>query len=271
MRAFVVAIAFLVGLAPSLGQERPSSGQERQDASVLNLTGYKLTFEDNFKTLDVSARGPGTRWIAHTPWNGDFGDAAFADPAPDFPFTIRDGRLSIEAHREPDGKWRSGLLSSTDSSGAGFAQQYGYFEIRAKLPPGPGLWPGFWLIGNKAPGGSAEIDVLEYLGHDPTKYEATVHVWPRDGQGRNYEARFPVRVPPGALTSDFHTYGVLVDPDTIVFYLDQREVARAPTPPEHKQKLFILISLAMGSGFPIDKAPNPSSMLVDYVRAYAKS
>jgi hypothetical protein len=26
----------------------------------------------------------GGRWIAHTPWAGDFGDAAFTDPHPDF-------------------------------------------------------------------------------------------------------------------------------------------------------------------------------------------
>ena len=263
MRALVLLAAFLSSL--------PAHGGETIVASRLDLSGYRLTFEDNFRKLDVSAWGPGSRWIAHTPWHGDFGDAAFADPAPNFPFTIKDGNLRIEARRGSDGKWRSGLLSSTDPSGAGFSQQYGYFELRAKLPPGPGLWPGFWLIGNKAPGGSAEIDVMEYLGHDTSKYEATVHVWPRDGKGRNYEARYRVMVPPDSLVNDFHTYGVLVDPQSIVFYLDRREVARTPTPPEHQQKMFILISLAMGSGFPIDKAPNPSDMLVSYVRAYAKS
>jgi beta-glucanase (GH16 family) len=238
---------------------------------TLDLARYKLTFEDKFEHLDVSAWGPGTRWIAHTPWNGDFGDAAFANPTKDFPFSRVDGALKIEASKGADGKWRSGLLSSTDGAGAGFSQQYGYFEIKAKLPPGPGLWPGFWLIGNKAPGGSAEVDVLEYLGHDPAKYEATVHVWPRNGKGRNYEAKFAIPVAPDSLVDDFHTYGVSVDPAEIVFYLDRREVARTPTPPEHRQKLFMLVSLAMGSGYPIDKTPNPSAMLVDYVRAYAKS
>jgi beta-glucanase (GH16 family) len=97
-----------------------------------------------------------------------------------------------------------------------------------------------------------------------------VHVWPRDGKGRNYEARYVVRVPPGDLVDAFHTYGVLVDADNIVFYLDRREVAHTPTPPEHRQKMFILVNLALGSGFPVDMTPSPSAMLVDYVRAYAK-
>jgi len=32
----------------------------------------------------------------------------------------------------------------------------------------------------------------------------------------------------------------------------------------------LLVNLALGSGWPIDKTPNPSYMYVDYVRAYAK-
>jgi beta-glucanase (GH16 family) len=178
--------------------------------------------------------------------------------------------LRIEARKFEDGKWRSGLLASTDPLGHGFAQKYGYFEMRAKLPPGPGLWPGFWLIGNKAPGGSAEADILEYLGHDTSKYEATVHVWPRNNQGRDYQARITVRVDPGSLVNAYHTYGASIEPDFVTFYLDRKQVGRTPTPPEFAQPLFILVSLAMGSGFPIDKTPNPCFMDVDYVRVWQK-
>jgi beta-glucanase (GH16 family) len=249
----------------------PARGEDKKAAPTrIDLSQYQIAFDDEFDRLDVSAYGPGTRWIAHTPWYGDFGDAEFANPQPDFPFTVKEGVLRIEARKDGGGKWHSGLLSSTDPSGAGFSQQYGYFEIRAKLPPGSGLWPGFWLIGNKAPGGSAEVDILEYLGHDPEKYEATVHVWPRDGIGEYYEAKNVVKVAPGSLVEEFHTYGAAINPDWIVFYMDREEMARTPTPPQHKQPLFILISLALGSGWPIDKTPNPSWMDVDYVRAYAR-
>ncbi len=35
---------------------------------TLDLTGYHITFQDEFDgSLDVSALGPGTKWIAHTP------------------------------------------------------------------------------------------------------------------------------------------------------------------------------------------------------------
>ncbi len=91
MRAIIPLLTSLLGLTLAFGEEIQNA------SSVLDLSGYTLTFEDDFKTLDVSAWGPGTRWIAHTPWNGDFGDAAFADPTPDFPFTIQEGSLRIEA------------------------------------------------------------------------------------------------------------------------------------------------------------------------------
>lgn len=151
---------------------------------VLDLTPYHVTFADEFDQLDVSPWGPHTRWTAHTPWNGDFGDAAFSNPAPEFPFTIQNGVLRIEARKMPDGKWRSGLLSSTDPKGNGFTQQFGYFEMRAKLPPGPGLWPAFWLIANRDPDTSAEIDIMEHYGVAPDKYKVS-HACLAEGRPRS--------------------------------------------------------------------------------------
>ncbi len=238
--------------------------------SDFELAGYKLTFDENFDRLDVSAWGPGTRWIAHTPWHGDFGDAAFADPSEDFPFKIENGILRIEARQGSDGKWRSGLLSSADVAGDGFHQQYGYFEMRAKLPPGPGVWPAFWLIANKDEKTSAEIDILEYYGVGPDIYHSTVHVWPKSPEIEKQTYHLQYSVPYDSLSNDFHTYGASVEEDYIVFYLDRHEMGRIKTPPEHRRPMFILLNLALGSGWPIDKTINPSFMYVDYVRAYSK-
>lgn len=240
----------------------------KSEPAVLDLRKYRLIFAENFNKLDVSAWGPGTRWIAHTPWNGDFGDAQFVDPQPGFPFTIKAGVLRIEARKGSDGKWRSGLLSSVDSSGVGFSQQYGYFEMRAKLPPGPGVWPAFWLSSIKAPEPGVEIDALEYYGQFPSGYHMNTHVW-SDGRDIRHES-FTTAVPSGALSSGFHDYGVSVEPDQIAFYFDRKEVASAETPPEHRRPLGILLDLALGSGWPIDQTLNPSFMDVEYVRVYSR-
>jgi beta-glucanase (GH16 family) len=243
------------------------------EGAPLDLTGYRLTFEEEFNDLDVSALGPGTRWIAHTPWGGDFGDATFADPKPGFPFSVQDGILRIEARKDESGRWQSGLLSSTDPSGRGFMQQFGYFEMRAKLPPGPGVWPAFWLIANKDENTSAEIDVLEYYGHRPDIYHSASAVWPKPGkegviQKRVYHIQHTV--PHGALYEGFHDYGVSVEPDWTIFFLDRREVGRVATPAEHHRRMFILLNLALGSGWPIEHTISPSFMYVDHVRVYQR-
>jgi len=261
-----VAAVFAVLAVVPLGRsaEEPSSKRE------LDLTSYTMTFDEDFTDLNISAWGPGTRWIAHTPWHGDFGDAQFVDPRPGFPFVVENGVLRIEARRGEDGRWRSGLLASTDPQGRGFSQQFGYFEMRAKLPKGPGLWPAFWLIANRQEDTSAEIDVLEHYGKFPDMYESVVHVWKKTERGRDYQALYRTNVPSGSLYEDFHTYGVSVEPDWTVFYFDRAEVARTATPPEHRYPMFLLVNLAMGAGWPIDETPTPSFMYVDYVRAYRK-
>ncbi len=273
---------YLVGTI-QVDKNAPKQTVDTEKPKTLNLDGYKMTFSEEFDgPLDVSPWGPGTRWIAHTPWNGDFGDAEFADPKEGFPFTVKDGILRIEARKDdafaktdPYGrKWKAGLLASNDAEGKGFSQQYGYFEMRAKMPPGPGVWPAFWLGSsydrtNKENGldGAVEIDVIEYYGHEPSAYCAVVHVWepkPHRGSGT------VITTKPNEVTDGFHNYGVMVQPDFITMYFDGIEVWKVATPPEHNKPLFILLNLALGSGWPIDQTPNPSVMEVDYVRAYAK-
>lgn len=235
----------------------------------LDIGAYRQTFIEPFDRLDVSAWGPGTKWIAHTPWHGDFGDAAFADPTPGFPFTTASGILRIEA-READGKWRSGLLSSRDHDGPGgpgFAQRYGYFEIECELPTGTGVWPAFWLVGVTAQP-RAEIDVFEYYGNAPNSYHANVHVW-AEGEGRFGDGAI-VPMPAGGAFDQFNRYGVLIDETWVTFYFNRHQVWRTPTRPEFRQPMYLLANLALGSGWPIDTVKSPTFMYIKSIAAYAR-
>ena len=71
------------------------------------------------------------------------------------------------------------------------------------------------------------------------------------------------------MVEDFNTYGVDVTPEWTTFYLNGGSVWRTKSEPEFSQPLYVLVNLALGSGWPIDKTPNPSYMYVDYVRVYA--
>lgn len=237
-------------------------------AEIIDPELFVLTFEDDFDFLDVSPRGPGTRWTAHTPWNGDFGDARFVDPGPDFPFTVQNGVLRIEARRSAKGEWQSGLLASSDAEGAGFKQRYGYFETRARFPAGEGVWPAFWLT-SRGDEKAIEVDVVEHYGHFPGRYTASLHIWDRKTPPLSKSVHERVPVDEGTLSAGFHTYGVAIDADRIRYFFDMREVWSTATPRELEHPFTILLDLGLGAGWPIENAPNPSVMEVDYVRVWA--
>lgn len=238
----------------------------------LDLSGYALVFDEDFTALSVSPHGPSTRWIAHTPWNGDFGEARFVDPRPDYPFQRANGTFRIVLRKTPDGRWESGLLASVDARGRGFALQYGYFEIRAKLPDSPGMWPAFWLdsvVPQPSPDASVEFDIFEHYGKWPGAFNTTVTVWPK-AKGEKPPSHMKIAlVPDGTLSQAFHTYGGEVTPAWTIFYFDGVEYWRLPTPPEHKHPLMILVDLGLGGGWPIDQAVSPSYFEITYIRAYA--
>ncbi|MBY3321271.1 glycoside hydrolase family 16 protein [Rhizobium laguerreae] len=259
-----LGLLIVLGLGALPGQ--PSVAQE-----PLNIAAYQLTFEESFDSLDVSAWGErSSRWIAHTPWNGDFGDARFTDPAPGFPFTTDQGILKIEARKEADGTWRSGLLSSVNPKGEGFSQQFGYFEARMKLPPGKGVWPAFWLIGLDRSKYTAEIDVLEYYGRAPYEFSMGFHIWRQSQGGQNSTGGYWQKVQDGILNIDYHTYGVDIQADKTSFYFDRKFIWSFDTPKEFHMPFYPLVNLALGSGWPIDETPNPSILLVDYIHVYQR-
>jgi beta-glucanase (GH16 family) len=251
---------------------------------VLNSTqaepppGYRLVCDEDFTgRLNVSNWGtPPAKWIAHTPYAGDFGSAWFTgpnDPGTISPFSVKDGVLTITAYQDPNrnNHWRSGLLCSVDTHGNGFSVALGYFECRMKLPTGAGLWPAFWLmslnsVDKKKTTNSAEIDILEEYGVDPTLAHQNVHVWkPKGGQlhGVGHTSKLE------GMTSDFHTYACLVAKDYIYFYFDGRQIWQTPTSVEYLQPMYLMVDLALGGGWPIDQTPNPSYLYVQEIRVYA--
>lgn len=244
---------------------------------TLDLTGYEITFSEEFdQPLRVSEWGPitndGARWIAHTPYKGDFGDARFAAPRDGFPFLAQDGILRIEARKEGN-RWYSGLISSMDTRGNGFTQQYGYFEMRARFPATPGTWPGFWLHESERvthPDDKSrlivEIDTIEQYGHWPNKHTSALHVWDRSGQERGSHRGLRTLVPD--MTEDYHTYGQMVTRQFIIYYYDGIEIRREPTPDSLDSPLYMVAELAMGPGWPLDRTPSPVYMDIDYIRVY---
>ena len=245
--------------------------------------GYQQVFDEEFTgPLQVAGStgwGPivsPLKWIAHTPYGGDFGQAYFTGPhenaSTPSPFSVSNGILTITAYQDPtiNNHWRSGLLSSADCNGNGFSQALGYWECRMQLPSGSGVWPAFWLAGvngisKTRTTNSAEIDILEAFGVDMTIAHHYTHIWAPNGSQVSGTGSATVQA---GMTTGFHVYGCLVNADFIHFYYDGVEVANTPTQPEEKLPLYVMIDLALGDGFPIN-IPSPTQMYVNYIRVYA--
>lgn len=206
--------------------------------------------------------------------------------------TVGDGLLAITGRRlEPSAAEgnRSFVTGYVDSSGS-FSQQYGRWEIRAKLPLPPGssqgIWPAFWLRPDAAATGG-EIDILEAYGTAESapfglstaeKTQASVHY---DQTGSNKTTGWTPLIKD--LHKEFHVWAVEWTPAGIVFSLDGRiykSVFRDDHPDysdafESGTGFHMRLNLQYGSeywGFPDPADPGVTAdearFLVDYVRVW---
>jgi beta-glucanase (GH16 family) len=153
---------------------------------------------------------------------------------------------------------------------------YGRIEVRAKLPQGLGVWPAIWMLGDNHTSVGwprcGEIDIMEFVGHDPNHVHATVH-YSLDGKHKSSGNKLETPAP----YNDFHVYAVEWDKDRMDFYFDDKkyhtfelkladENGRNP----FRKPQFLMINLALGGswGGKIDDAILPQKYLIDYVRVF---
>ena len=261
------------------GEPPPPGPGDPQD---IDLTGYKLVFEENFDVLsvaDTDAKGDKT-WYAFPPY-GQAGSFSSSHWTPDAMQCIDDilvNTASWNSDRDDpfDKNWETGCLASMDKTRSGFAQRYGYWSARVKMPDaGWSAWTAFWLAsasGIPNGGKGYEIDIFEWYGDSKSHVGHSVHPWNEDGsQGEGDGGGFGP-IPGGDATNTWHIYGCKVDPQWITFYIDGFESKRLPTNNEYLVgPLYIIIDYALRgdlvSGDKFD-TKEPSHMLVDWVRAY---
>lgn len=267
---------------------------------VINQVIYKelqwrLTWNDEFDgtTLDAS------KWAYQNGTGAEYGIDGWGNNEQQYysdnNITVDNGLLTIEARKESVGgkPYTSGRIWTLggDKNQPLFAQQYGKFEAKIKLPAGQehdGLWPAFWMLPADSPYGgwatSGEIDIMEARGRIPNKVGAAIHYgepWPNNrSNGGEYSFA------EGSDITDFHVYGLEWDPGEIRWYVDGQlyystnnwyakgagQPSNYPYPAPFDTQFYIILNLAVGGNFDGGRIPSdsvlPAQMQVDYVRAY---
>jgi len=188
---------------------------------------------------------------------------------------VEDGMLKITALKES--YMGSSYTSARILTKGKFEQQYGRIEARIKMPWGKGLWPAFWMLGANSDSVAwpqcGEVDIMEYLGNNPTSMFGTVH-------GPGYSGSNAISkiytLTNDRFDTDFHIFGIEWGENYINYYVDN-VLYNQITPKDvtgewvFNHPFYIILNLAVGGNYP--GSPNsqtvfPQTMLVDYVRVY---
>jgi Glycosyl hydrolases family 16 len=263
--------------------------------------GMKVAFSDDFDgPLSIAKDDSGKYW---THWGGGDGSIwPFTNfESPLNPFSQVKGQvknyLRIHASKPEGTKGATGTLTPMHPDHTGFsAKAPCYFECRFLAQNAKGTWPAFWLLTYGPPGskGTDELDGVEAYGINSktggvwTGYHCTTHFWGqtppawvkdksvKGPDGNPYDAH--KLVTPMLLggksswSTTFHTYGVLITPESTAYYLDDIEVLRHPSGAlSATLPISFLVNLAIGGGGwkpDLSRYGNQSDMWVDYVRVY---
>jgi beta-glucanase (GH16 family) len=252
MIAMGLVLSLMTGLAPqgAIGQISPAIAGN-----------WSLIFHDEFSGTALDR----TKWRTTFPWNSRTIAANheleyYTDDA----FQVTDGVLCIRAERRTTHGFRytSGMVTSF----ASFDATYGYFEIRAKIPKGHGLWPAFWL----APQDTSwppEIDIFELMGDKPNMNYMANHYATEQGPR---QTRSTWTGPD--FSQGFHTFGLEWSPTRIIWYIDGLERFRTSTHIPVKP-MYMILDLAVGGdwvGSPDSATRFPSYLDVAYIRVYER-
>jgi len=150
-----------------------------------------------------------------------------------------------------------------------------YFEMKAKLPSGGGVWPAFWLMPTNSVYGiwpnSGEIDIMEMVGNNASTVLGTTHTAVSGSAGTGGRKYC------GTTTTDYNIYALRWTDEKIEFILNGETYYTYSHLSSYTsrqwpfdQEFFLILNVAMGGnlGGSIDSNFNESSMVIDYVRVY---
>jgi len=271
----------MVGLAAPAAakpnEENPAIAPRAVNAAVQPT----MLFSDDFNgtSLDQS------KWNPHYWWRDSQDGCSIVSNGelewylPD-DVLVSNGVLRLRAQKRTtttaDGKvykYTSGVVSTgaecwADAAGDKFGYQYGYAEIRAKVPKGTAFWPTFWLMASDQ-SWPPEVDILELTGDDPNTNSMTLHYLNADGVHNSSGGSFTGP----DFSADWHTFGLDWQPNALIWYIDGVERRRyTNTTFIPQERMYLTLNLAVGGtwvGAPDASTIFPNYFDIDYAKVWS--
>jgi beta-glucanase (GH16 family) len=160
------------------------------------------------------------------------------------------------------------------TSDPGFSCRYGYFEIKARIPADPAVWPAFWLT--PVSGWPPEIDIFEMYGRkhgrNINRTSMSLHYGTIEGGTKSQQIRFLGL--PENIHTQFYRYACLWEPDRIRFYFNGFLIGQIRLNPDLARYLQTDMYVVLNQSFHdkyLQYLPSnmpASSLVVDYIRVY---
>jgi beta-glucanase (GH16 family) len=286
-------------------------GEEKvtyQDPADPN-SGWQLVWFDEFTDNNIDTEK--WSWVTDC-WGGGNNELQCYTDRPDNSY-IDDGKLIIKAKKEyftgpnyPEGyseDWDWGITMienyPRDYTSARLRTKdkgdwkYGRIEIRAKMPPGQGIWPAIWMMPTEEVYGrwplSGEIDIMEAINlkpNDPSSHIVYGHLhygypWPHNQSAKGGE--LSISDP----SENFYTYAIEWGEDKIRWYVDdthygtltsgrwftsENGIKLSDQHAPFNEKFHLILNVAVGGnwpGYPDASTTFPVQMEVDYVRVFS--
>ncbi|MEB3344795.1 glycoside hydrolase family 16 protein [Aquimarina gracilis] len=258
---------------PTSGFDAPSS-----------YDGYNMVWSDEFNDTKLSA----DKWSFH-----------LGDGCPNLCFWgnselqyytnneknlfFEEGNLIIAARQENLGGLN--YTSSRIHTDNKFEFQYGRVDIRASMPSATGSWVALWLLNHNYtitdPGvwwpSGGEIDIMEYLGEDPTEVFGTAH-YGVDFNSRRFNSK-KYAAPNENYNKVYYVFSIIWEEDKITWLVNDVEyhsITPSQTggqPYPFNDEFYLIMNLSVGGNLPIAPVVSdyPTFLIVDYIRVYQKN
>lgn len=234
-------------------------------AQAFAARGYQLVWSDEF---DRDGWPDATKWRFEKGFSRNF-ERQWYQPQNAF---IDGGKLIIEGRKEAvpnpafvpgSADWKKKRQFSEYSSACLITRglhswRYGIWEMRGRIPTGPGMWPAWWTIGTRRGWPAAgEIDIMEY--YRGILLANVFYAGAPGGKAKVLGAQKKIATFPDPKWSEqFHTWRMEWDEKRLKLFVDDallNEVDVAQTVnlsadganPYHEPH-FMLLNLAIGGG-----------------------